>query len=95
MHKHLFVICIPVSRLQWNPIAPSKRKYICSKIKDIIIITLMIDLGLFIQKEGGRECGLLLLCVNNLGDYLSPITVNSAPVAKLSPFWLLSAVKRT
>ena len=41
----LFVISIPVSRLQWNPIAPSKRKYICSKIEDVIIITLMTDLG--------------------------------------------------
>ena len=41
----LFVISIPVSRLQWNPIAPSKRKYICSKIEDVIIITLMADLG--------------------------------------------------
>lgn len=55
----------------------------------------MIDLGLFIQKEGGRECGLLLLCINNLGGYLSPITLNSAPVAKLSPFWLFRAVKCT
>ena len=28
----LFVICLSAYRLQWNPIAPSKRKDICSKI---------------------------------------------------------------
>ena len=28
----LFVICLSVYQLQWNPIAPSKRKDICSKI---------------------------------------------------------------
>ncbi len=33
-------------RLQWNPIAHSKQQDICSKIKDVIIITLMTDLGL-------------------------------------------------
>ena len=27
----LFVICLSVYQLQWNPIAPSKRKDICSK----------------------------------------------------------------
>ena len=35
----LFGICLPVFRLQWNPIAPSKQKNICSKIEVIIIIT--------------------------------------------------------
>ncbi|MGN0036196.1 MAG: hypothetical protein ACI36X_03125, partial [Bacteroidaceae bacterium] len=42
----LFGICVPVSRLQWSPIAPSKREHICSKIEVVIIITLMTDLGL-------------------------------------------------
>ena len=28
----LSVICLSAYRLQWNPIAPSKRKDICSKI---------------------------------------------------------------
>ena len=41
----LFVICFVTSRLQWNPIAPSKWQNTCSKIKVIIIITLMTDLG--------------------------------------------------
>ena len=41
----LLVICFVASRLQWNPIAPSKRQNICSKIKAIIIITLMTDSG--------------------------------------------------
>ena len=35
----LFGICFPVFRLQWNSIAPSKQKNICSKIEVIIIIT--------------------------------------------------------
>ena len=42
----LFGICLPVSRLQWNPIAPSKREHIFSKTEVVIIITLMTDLGL-------------------------------------------------
>ena len=41
----LFGICLPVSRLQWNPIAPSKREHIFSKTEVVIIITLMTDLG--------------------------------------------------
>ena len=41
----LFVICLSVFRLQWNPIAPSKRRDICSKTRVVIIITLMTDLG--------------------------------------------------
>ena len=41
----LFVICLSVFRLQWNPIAPSKRRDICSKTRVVIIITLMADLG--------------------------------------------------
>ena len=44
--RFLFVICPTAFRLQWNPIAHSKRQVICSKIKDVIIITLMTDLGL-------------------------------------------------
>ena len=36
---------LPVSRLQWNPIAPSKREHIFSKTEVVIIITLMTDLG--------------------------------------------------
>ena len=32
----LFGICFPVFRLQWNPIAPSKQKNICSKIEVIM-----------------------------------------------------------
>ena len=46
----LFVICLSVFRLQWNPIAPSKRRDICSKTRVVIIITLMTDLGLTIQQ---------------------------------------------
>ena len=41
----LFVIFLSAFPLQWNPIAPSNRKEICSKIQDVIIITLMTDLG--------------------------------------------------
>ena len=41
----LFVICNVAFQLQWNPIAPSNRQYICSKTKSVIIITLMNDLG--------------------------------------------------
>ncbi len=43
--RFLFVICPAAFRLQWNPIAHSKQQDICSKIKDVIIITLMTDLG--------------------------------------------------
>ena len=42
----LFVICLSVFRLQWNPIAHSKRRDIYSKTRVVIIITLMTDLGL-------------------------------------------------
>ena len=41
----LFVICLSVFRLQWNPIAPSKRRDIWTKTRVVIIITLMTDLG--------------------------------------------------
>ena len=41
----LFVICLSVFQLQWNPIAPSKRRDIWSKTRVVIIITLMTDLG--------------------------------------------------
>ena len=44
----LFVIFLFAFQLQWNPIAPSNRKEICSKIQAVIIITLMTDLGLYI-----------------------------------------------
>ena len=53
----LFGICLPVSRLQWSPIAPSKREHIFSKIEVVIIITLMTDLGLItvcISRRLGR-----------------------------------------
>ena len=48
----LFVICLSVFRLQWYPIAPSKRRDICSKTRVVIIITLMTDLGL----SGTHSC---------------------------------------
>ena len=49
--RFLFVICPAASRLQWNPIAHSKRQGNCSKIKDVIIITLMTDWGSSLKKR--------------------------------------------
>ena len=46
----LFGRCLPVFRLQWSPIAPSKRKHICSKIEVVIIITLTTDLGVSLRQ---------------------------------------------
>ena len=64
----LFGICLPVSRLQWSPIAPSKREHIFSKIEVVIIITLMTDLGLlfFLFRTATAVSTAILPCTAHL-----------------------------
>ena len=63
----LFVICLSVFRLQWNPIAPSRRRDICSKTRVVIIITLMTIwvkgvCNQIVEYIGGKQRRSTILC---------------------------------
>ena len=58
------------SRLQWNPIAPSKCQNICSKIKPIIII----QISSFLRKK--LDIYFILSDTNNTKTFLYPNCLN-------------------
>ena len=81
----LFVICLSVFRLQWNPIAPSKRRDIWTKTRVVIIITLMTDLGLKTQQPSA--------VFTRRPTAAPPPPNKSAPLKSvITPYWDLSDI---